>query len=426
MEQPCHHGYTCVPNITPDLSISVCAVCFTEARIAEVKATQAALSRRGGIFDSSNAGGEWCTTESNAKKWMTHRDWTKQWRRTRLNCWRLEATLEKLQDERCDMAEQWGLDEALYIWELAKDECSQVPGYGHTGDFVSTKVQDTQAVLKPASAEEQSSGEDWETVKCRWKKRSQPLKSLLQDEPEKAVTKETNSVINRLKHLGCTSENRFKALIKHDTNVVTKLAEPIERPRHSPNGDAIPKTPDSVRETAWMEPRSALKCNSPSTSRSNKSVVINAQATILPLGTTPVTTTPHHEHTVAEKSHRRLTYNRNSRSYIPSCWASPEGYEKYNTSHCKDTWATIDRLQKGFATSKEEEQEYWDEEDETLTEEGEKSAIEEGEAADKGEENIRSPFQARLPPWQPGQKMFSMKQRVCESINERLDCLGRQ
>ncbi|CAN9308063.1 unnamed protein product [Alternaria alternata] len=180
------------------------------------------------------------------------------------------------------------------------------------------------------------------------KKRSQPLKSLLQDEPEQAVTKETNGVINRLKHLGCTSENRFKALIKHDTNVVTKLAEPIERPRHSPNGDAIPKTPDSVRETPWTEPRSALKCNSPSTSRSYKSVVINAQ----------------------------------------------------------DTWATIDRLQKGFATSKKEEQEYWDEEDETLTEEGEKAAIEEGEAADEGEENIRSPFQARLPPWQPGQKMF--------------------
>lgn len=59
-------------------------------------------------------------------------------------------------------------------------------------------------------------------------------------------------------------------------------------------------------------------------------------------------------------------------------------------------------------------------------EESVRAAIEEGEAADKGEENIRTPFQARLPPWQFGQKMFSMKQRVCESINERLDCLGRQ
>jgi hypothetical protein len=224
---------------------------------------------------------------------------------------------------------------------------------GIQGISFQRRLQDTQAVLKPAPAEEQSSGEDWETVKCRWKKRSQPLKSSLQDEPEQAVTKETNGVINRLKHLGCTSENRFKALIKHDTNVVTKLAEPIERPRHSPNGDAIPKTPDSVRETTWIEPRSALKCNSPSTSRSHKSVVVNAQATILPLDTTPVTTTPHHEHTVTEKSHRRLTYNRNSGSYIPSCWASPEGHEKYNTSHCKDTWATIDRLQKKFVTEEE-------------------------------------------------------------------------
>ncbi|RYN33794.1 hypothetical protein AA0112_g5750 [Alternaria arborescens] len=310
------------------------------------------------------------------------------------------------------MAEQWGLDEALYIWELAKDECSQVPAYGRTGNFFPTNVQDTQAVLKSAPTEEQLSGEDWKTVKCRWKKRSQLLKSLPQDEPKQAVTKETNSVVNRLKHMGCTSGNCFKALVKHDTNVVTKLAEPIERPRYPPGGDATPKTPDSVRETTWMEPRSALKCNSPSTSRSHKSVVINAQATILPLDTTPVTTTPHHEHTVAEKSHRRLTYNRNSGSYIPSCWASPEGYEKYNTSHCKDTCATIDRLQKKFTTLEEEEQECWDEEDETLTEEGEKAAIEEGEASDEGEENIRSPFQARLPPWQPGQKMCSMKQSL--------------
>jgi hypothetical protein len=49
------------------------------------------------------------------------------------------------------MAEQWGLDEALYIWELAKDECSQVPGYGHVGDFVSTKVTRHTSLLEAST-----------------------------------------------------------------------------------------------------------------------------------------------------------------------------------------------------------------------------------------------------------------------------------
>ncbi|KAG9188564.1 hypothetical protein G6011_07269 [Alternaria panax] len=384
MERLCHHGYTYTPNLFLGLSESVCAVCFTEARIAEVKATQAALSRRGGIFGSSNAAGDWCTTNDNIKKWMTHRDWTKQWRRTRLNCWRLVETLEKLQDERCDMAQEWGLDEALYIWEMAKDECSQVPGYGHMKYHASAKEQDkphsqnTQAILKPAPTEEESSEGDWETVKRRWKTRSQPFMSLLQDEPEPEDTKKTNGVTNGLKHLGFNSENCFKTLTKDDK----KVAELIKKPRCILNGDATPKESGFIQETAPSEPRSILKRNSPSNFQSHKSVSIDAQATILPLDTTPVTTTSHHEHTIAEKSHTSPSYNRNSRFYTPSCW---------------------------FATLKEEPEESWEEKDDMLKDKAERNTIAEEKAAEQGEENQDVQYEAE-----------SLRERY-----QRLDYIGR-
>jgi hypothetical protein len=357
MERPCHHSYTQAPNLSPSLSPSVCAVCFTEARIAEVKAVQAALTRRGGIFGSSNAGPDWCSTDGDVKKWMNHRDWTRQWRRTRLDCWRLVAKLEKLQDEKSDLVEEWGVDEALDLWERAKEECSQVPGFQHVEDSASTaeeempKSHNTQAVSEPAQTEENPSKGDWETVKRRWKKRSQPLKSSHQDDFKqedtgKVTLKEMKGVTNRLKDLEFALGNRFEAHAKDNKYTSAVLIEPTENPRRIPRGEGTPVESDSLPETATGKPRSALKWNLLSSPHFPKSVSIDAQAAIFPLNTTPTTTTPHHEHTMAEKSRSRLSFNRNSRSYTPSCWASPEGFEKDNTSHFRDAWATVDQLQK--------------------------------------------------------------------------------
>ncbi|CAG5172516.1 uncharacterized protein ALTATR162_LOCUS7485 [Alternaria atra] len=361
MERPCHHSYTQAPNLSPSLSQSVCAVCFTEARIAEVKAVQAALTRRGGIFGSSNAGPDWCSTDGDVKKWMNHRDWTRQWRRTRLDCWRLVAKLEKLQDEKSDLVEEWGVDEALDLWERAKEECSQVPGFQHVEDSASTaeeempKSHNTQAVSEPAQTEENPSKGDWETVKRRWKKRSQPLKSSHQDDFKqedtgKVTLKEMKGVTNRLKDLEFALGNRFEAHAKDNKYTSAVLIEPTENPRRIPRGEGTPVESDSLPETATGKPRSALKWNSLSSPHFPKSVSIDAQAAIFPLNTTPTTTTPHHEHTMAEKSQ------------------------------------TLGRLlissKKKFAASREDSEE----KDEVLTGNAEKAAVDQGKETEKGGE----------------------------------------
>ncbi|KAH6878715.1 hypothetical protein BKA58DRAFT_398726 [Alternaria rosae] len=389
MQQPCQHNYAYAPNLIFESAFSVCAVCTTEARISEVRAAKSALASRGGIFESSKAGPELRTNGVDDQSWMSHKDCTSRWKRAKLDCWRLVATLEKLRDEQSDMAEEWGVDEALYLWELARDECWKVPGCRYLEDFTPNETelisrsQITQTVSEPTTKEGEDSEGSWETVKRMWKRRSQPIENSFPDEhgpldADQVTLKEMEGVNNRLADPSSTPRNRFDTLVKDGRCATTA---------------AVAK--------AMNKSKSLLKRDMTLTdSHTRKSVSIDMQATVLPCDHTPATTMSHHEHTIMERSRKRPSYSRSSRFYAPSRWASPEGYEKDDTSHSKTSWATVDRLQKEFAGLDMESEK----KDEVLTERAGEAAAEQDKKA-----NLRKvkdmAFRARRPPWQ-GERLF--------------------
>jgi hypothetical protein len=80
-----------------------------------------------------------------------------------------------------------GLDEALYIWELKRDECCRVPGYRYMDDEEMPKIEKRDEVkeevapevkqeptLEPSPEEDEPTDDGWEVVKRKWKKRRQP------------------------------------------------------------------------------------------------------------------------------------------------------------------------------------------------------------------------------------------------------------
>jgi hypothetical protein len=101
-----------------------------------------------------------------------------------------------------------------------------------------------------------------------------------------------------------------------------------------------------------------------------------------------------------EQSRKRFSYNRNSRFYAPSSWASPEGYEKDDTSYHKKSWVTVIELQKEFAGSNLD----LDKKEEALTEKTEEAAVGEVNKVDAGGVKPPGAFRAPRPPWQ-GEKL---------------------
>jgi len=419
MRQPCEHNYTYAPNLIPDSALSVCAVCITEARIGEVKFATFALARRGGIFESSKAGPELRTNGIDDLGWMSHKDCTGRWKRAKLDCWRLVATLENLRDEHFDMAEEWGVDEALYLWELARDECWKVPGCQYLEYPGSKEVKLTsrspviETVSEPTPQEEEDSDGSWEKVKRRWKRRSQQISFSDDNEPldvDQMNLKEMEGVNNRLADARSTPRNRFDKIVKTSRSATTvAVAQAVSRSKGLLQGDT-----KQVRISLSL-PLVNLAADflQQSASPPRKSVSIDAQATILPCDYTPATTMSHHEHTVIERSRTRPTYSRSSRFYTPSCWASPEGYEKDDTSLSKSSWATVDQLQREFAGLEVDSEK----KEEVLTERAEEAAAEQDNKANLRKVKDKA-FRARRPPWQ-GERLFHDSWQGAELLHMR-------
>jgi hypothetical protein len=207
-----------------------------ETCINDIKIAQAALARRGDIFESSKAGPSLCTTDSDDKKWVSHKDRTRQWMRAKANCWRLVAALEKLQDEEVEMVKERGVNEALYLWELAKDERWQVPGFRYAEFSVSkegkliTRPQATKAASNSVPTEEASSEGGWEMIRRRSKKRPQPFTNSPQDEhtqlnTDEVIPKAMEGVNNRLEDLSLTPKNCFKLFDKDSEGAITAVVD---------------------------------------------------------------------------------------------------------------------------------------------------------------------------------------------------------
>lgn len=421
MQQPCQHNYAYAPNLIPKSSFSVCAVCITEVRIGEVRSAKSALASRGGIFESSKAGPELRTNGIDDQNWMSHKNCTSRWKRAKLDCWRLVATLEELRDEQSDMAEEWGVDEALYLWEIAREECWKVPGCRYLEDLAPNKTKLTsrsqvmENVSEPTLKEEEDFEGSWETVKRMWKRRSQPIENSVPDEhgqlnADQVTLKEMEGVKNRLADRSSTPRNHLDTFVKDGrcatTAAVAKamnkskslLKRDMTLVRTFPSLLLVNGAADSFQQTA---------------SHIRKSVSIDAQATVLPCDHTPATTMSHHEHTTMERSRKRPSYSRSSRFYSPSCWASPEGYEKDDTSHSKSSWAVVDRLQRGFAGLDVDVEE----KEKVLTEKAEEAATEQDKKANLRKVKDKA-FRARRPPWQ-GERLFHASWQGAELLYVR-------
>ncbi|KAI4920560.1 hypothetical protein J4E85_009327 [Alternaria conjuncta] len=298
------------------------------------------------------------------------------------------------------MAEEWGVDEALYLWELARDECWKVPGCQYLEYPASKEVELTsqspamETVSKPTPQEEEDSDGSWEKVKRRWKRRSQQISFPDDDGPldvDQVNLKEMEAVNNRLADARSTPKNRFDTIVKSSRSATTiAVAQAVNRSKCLLKGD--------TKQSA-SPPR--------------KSVSIDAQATILPCDYTPATTMSHHEHTFIERSRNRPTYSRSSRFYTPSCWASPEGYEKDDTSLSKSSWATVDQLQREFASLEVDSEK----KKEVLTERAEEAAAEQDKKANLRKVKDKA-FRARRPPWQ-GERLFHDSWQGAELLHMR-------
>ncbi|EDU47544.1 hypothetical protein PtrSN002B_000870 [Pyrenophora tritici-repentis] len=367
------HGYFPVPNLNvpPIAAAPACTICALESHIEEIKGIQAALDSRGGIFKSKMAEPK---TE-NGGMYADHQTWMRKWRGAKIKCCRLVEALERLRDEHPDMMEYWGIDEALYLWELAADECCKVPGYKYVGDAPEEDIalEDTKEVestasipiVIPAPKEDISPEDDsgWAIVTHIWKKRSQSWSLPSEDEEEKPGTENTilieleaiekslaqleaiNKILARPQSF---SKKPSKALAEafgddsDDDDGETRSTTVIKASETSSATPTSTFTPNHEHATHNM-PQSESKRMSHLGPRCCKSVIINPEATLIPSDGDQIVTQPHNEHAAAEKRRHRLTWNRRSRRYSPSTWASPDGCEKYDTSCFRVSWMALER-----------------------------------------------------------------------------------
>ena len=275
-----------------------------------------------------------------------------------MKCYRVVEALEKLHDEQPDMIEEWGIDEALYLWELGRDECCKVPGYKYVGNAPKevTLLEDSKAakstpIAVPAPKEkiapEDNSG--WATVTRKWKKRLQSQNLLSEDEdgqpePGNSLLKELEAIKHKIDRLQICFDSLFEALAhsfdegSEETQVTTTeppgtLSVPLPRILRLSHYEAF-------RNTL----RSALEQILPSGPRSRKTVIISPRATIIPSEDDRVVTQPHNKHAAVENRRHRLAWSRRSRKYSPSTWASPSGCEKDDTSYFRVSWLDLERL----------------------------------------------------------------------------------
>lgn len=109
-------------------------MCLIRLHIFEIAETQAALERRGGIFESraravadENKGGK--------KERVAHRALVRRWRSAKID---LHEDLRLLEQLRAEGAAKTGwqlqLGKAFELWEEVESECSRIPGYRYTED----------------------------------------------------------------------------------------------------------------------------------------------------------------------------------------------------------------------------------------------------------------------------------------------------
>lgn len=114
----------------------LCLACQVQSRIDEIKQIQADLAWRGGIFVSKAHA---LSSPAGSEQRMQHKEITRRWRRVKRTLYEDLCFYEKLKEEEPDIALEWGVDNALAIWEKAEDACCWIPGYHYVEDETGDK-----------------------------------------------------------------------------------------------------------------------------------------------------------------------------------------------------------------------------------------------------------------------------------------------
>ncbi|KAF2707254.1 hypothetical protein K504DRAFT_504430 [Pleomassaria siparia CBS 279.74] len=118
----------------------------------------------------------------------------------------------------------------------------------------------------------------------------------------------------------------------------------------SPNLSPVMTSPRQATVSASILKRKAKV--PPQDSLARKTVRILDFALILPARpviasdnlSTSALMQPHNHHTTAETSHRRGRFCRKRERYVPCTWASPQGFEKMDTSYFRTDWLEVERI----------------------------------------------------------------------------------
>ncbi|RMZ67428.1 hypothetical protein GMOD_00001348 [Pyrenophora seminiperda CCB06] len=350
------HNYVPAPNlnVSPSIATRSCPICLLQSHIDKIKDVQIGLSNRGGIFKSKKPDNCW--------RYIGHKNWINKWRAAKIQCCRFLGALEKLHDDHPDMRQAWGLDEALYLWEMATDECCRVPGYKYLGDAAEGDVSlECTKKLEPiesipiaiqATREENRPEDDdgWATVTRIWKEGSQSWTLLSEDQGGRPETRNTGlEAINNKPDgfqtfSGDLSEALAEAFDDSSNEGTDRTRSTVAGVSETSNVHLTVTSTQSHKNRVPNLLQSALRRKSPPDPCSRKSVMINPQAAIIPSENDQIITQPHNEHVAAEKHRHRSTWTRRSRTYSPLTWASPEGYEKDDTSYFRMSWFDLEGL----------------------------------------------------------------------------------
>ncbi|KAH9863636.1 hypothetical protein J1614_009568 [Plenodomus biglobosus] len=375
-DNSCHHDYAAMFfNVNRFTEALTCAPCLVKSCISDIKAAQAGLQDRGGIFFSKNYGQ---TANVNGKP-STHRDWTNKWRIAKIRCYNVVQRLEQVRAEDSGEFRECGVHEALKIWEEAKEECCQVPGYHYIvdnpGKNATERTENTQEPKKNIRLDQSGPSELQEHSERLDIDAAVPEPTCLTSAPslseEESGMKDV--IIDENK---CADSPPIPKIRDHSVELSDEGAEhigtivpqaPVSQPT-APNtleimrsDNEIPLTVTATIASCTSEtahPSRATKppilrhTRKPAASQSpatQRKVTIDPLVALLPHYGDPspaLIKKYHNSYTTVNKCHKRHCFNRNAGPYQRGTWASPWGYRKVNTSHIGTSWLDYDRLQR--------------------------------------------------------------------------------
>jgi hypothetical protein len=289
---------TCVHPIPPPMETIgtsdriACPSCIVKYHIAMIKTVQLGLEYRGGVFGSK----QHVLSDDFG---MTHKNWTKLWTAAKIESYDDIAILEEIQDQHPEQAEEWGIPQALRDWEQAQDDLARVAGYNYAEE------EDVEEIIVESETPPSS--------------------------PPKNITRHFQNV----------------DLFDPFTDVETEVTP-------EPGADVTASTFTSDPSTEEDEPtnpissarRSALKGNR-STTLPRIRATFSEQTAIISENSHPADPANQKEHsayTTAEAARSSTSFYRPSPLYQAAAWASPDGWEKDDTSFSGKSWDRYARM----------------------------------------------------------------------------------